>query len=417
VAKKTTPVKSRKPATRKRVVKKVKSSGRPKWLAPLVVLAIAALGTYLLVNSFAASNNRFADQPNRGLIYSAEKIATHGPCQDMEDEGSVNGIAQCAHPDPGPEGVDVRERVKKVDSMLANQAAFDATHPPLASDAPATESVPVADVGSAGSLGAVAARNWPCVGTGSDGARVRMMYVYPSNTTSQMNSTFKSSLDTIARRMNNVFYNSSAGDGGSSRQLRFLTSAPSSGACSLYVSSLSLPVASYNPGSYSSIVSFLKAKGYTSNNMKYIVWMGYNASCGYGGLWNDNTKGYSNANNTLTEYAVIWKPCWNYGEPHELMHTLGGVIKNYADGAGTIHPGPPHQTANYHCWDQHDIMCYDDDVNASTYPLKIYCSTSYIWHYDCQHNDYFSSGVISSTNYLYSHWNVATSRFLYPNAQ
>jgi hypothetical protein len=418
--------------TKRKTVKKVtKTSRRPKWLAPLVVVAVGLLGTYLLVNGFAASNNGAnADRPDRGFSYGNEKVASSGPCTGHVDEGSDNaGHPLCAHADPGPEGVDVRERMKTIYTQLDKQAKFDAAHPPAASDAPPTDEQAYqqlaggADVGSKNSLGAVSPRNWPCVGTGSDGARVRMLSLYPSNGTNHMNSTFKSQLDTIARRMNNVFYNSSAGDGGSSRQIRFMTAAPSSGTCGLYVSTLSVPVPTYNIASFSSIKSFLRSKGLTNNNYKYVAWVDYGSSsvCGWGEHYFDSTKGSTNANSTNATYAAIWNTCWNYGEPHELMHALGSVMNSCTSIScssrvtGVVNA--PHSSAGGHCWDQHDVMCYDDDFNANTYKLVAYCSTSYIWHFDCRHDDYFSSGAISSTNYLYSHWNVATTRFLYPNAQ
>jgi hypothetical protein len=91
--------------------------------------------------------------------------------------------------------------------------------------------------------------------------------------------------------------------------------------------------------------------------------------------------------------------CWNYAEPHELMHNIGGV-QNSA----------PHSTGAGHCFDEYDLECYADGGPTST--LQYLCSsTSHNDRFDCNHDDYFHTAPAVGS-YLATHWNTATSRFL-----
>jgi hypothetical protein len=302
---------------------------------------------------------------------------------------------------------------------------FDANHPALDSDAPSEDpdfnSVLPSDGGGSTTypLSKVAARNWPCISTGSDGARVQALYLYREGNTNRLASTttVKSAIDGYAKRMNNVVWLSGHESGGD-RQIRFRTSTPSNGACSLTVYAIQVPK-SINIFSAPALKSFLESKNYKSDNRKYMSWIdmdgtNYN-SCGEATRYNYSMPGtHDNPNNTLSGWAFAWRQCWNLTEPHELMHTLGAVQSD-----------APHDTGHGHCYDGYDVMCYDDDFDGTTYPMTYNCnrydSTNYYiidyWRYDCGHNDYFSSNVTSTTNYLYKHWNAARSRWLYPNTQ
>src|SRR5439155_16811287 len=100
--------------------------------------------------------------------------------------------------------------------------------------------------------------------------------------------------------------------------------------------------------SFSNTASELKALGYKRPDRKYLVWTDANVLCGVGSVYSDTKPGLTNLNNGYAPmFARVDAACWGYAEGHELMHTLGAVQK-----------GAPHATANSHCYDEPDEMCY-----------------------------------------------------------
>lgn len=394
------------------------------------LVLFAGVGSYLLNQSFAdqkddtAFSEHYKDKPERGVFWSGQRIAKTGPCKGMVEhkiDDSTN--VGCSHPDEGPEGVDVRERAKDIEKIGAEMVEYDKTHPAKASDDPSTDeansqtdSVSPADTGYRGDLTRfVSPRNWPCIGTGSDGARVQVVYMYVSGKTNRL-STFRAGFESTVKRVNAMYYNSGV-DSGASRQVRFATGAKQSdGTCALSIGVV--PVSSANVSTYDGVVNTLIAANYKSNNRKYLVYVDGGTSCGQGQMQVDDTAGPTNANNTNTSWAVAWYPCWYYSEPHELMHTMGAVQLT-----------APHHTPGAHCYDQHDKMCYNDGtgksmviVSACTSRIsytdsagKVWYSDKYAWRFDCRHDDYFAS--VPAGTYLKTKWNAATTRFLYPNPQ
>src|SRR5918996_3340554 len=82
------------------------------------------------------------------------------------------------------------------------------------------------------------------------------------------------------------------------------------------------------------------------------------------------------------------------------MHNLGGVQTD-----------APNATAGFHCTDEADEMCYDDDGNGPAVMRNV-CAGRDGTLFDCNHDDYFLAGTPPSTNYLATHWNTAYSAFL-----
>ena len=107
---------------------------------------------------------------------------------------------------------------------------------------------------------------------------------------------------------------------------------------------------------------------------------------------------------TSAMYGVVWGPheFENSGTAlHEVFHTMGAVQKC-----------APHRSVDFHCSDEDDLMCYDDDDNTSTYPMNYRCTGSLI-KIDCGHDDYFDP-VPEAGEYLATNWNVAgeSNRFI-----
>ena len=82
---------------------------------------------------------------------------------------------------------------------------------------------------------------------------------------------------------------------------------------------------------------------------------------------------------------------------HELTHNIGGVQQ-----------GAPHATVNGHCYDDNDLMCYDD---GSGVPVLQMCGSAQEDLLDCNKDDYFNTNPAPGT-FLADNWNTASSSFL-----
>jgi hypothetical protein len=428
-------------------------------LALVVALLFGSAGVYTLVQSGALQPDEalLPDQPERGLVYHGKKVKTKGPCEggfDVTTEEDVKRNEKegknsrenrrCAHYDPTPLGVDLRERVKKVDQNLAALAAHDEKNKPAASDDETSgyEQQPVtAATIWAGDMDGIGARDWPCFGTGAGNARIQLIYVYPSGGTNRLN-TLRPGFSAIAKRMNSIFYHSGA-ESGNAHQIRFATNNGEPG-CDLRIAAE--PIRGDQLNDFSFIRAELADRGYKGvpekvdldgdgvldwtvyENRKYLIWVDKDTeNCGLGELRTDASPGQNNTNNTSVTYAMAWKGCWNYAEPHELMHMLGGVQgKKFDSDGNVIRIGAPYSTPGGHCYDERDVMCYDDDVykrNANgdlvdsdgvKVVIQNRCTRDIDWwRFDCKHDTYYR-GNDPADGWLSNHWNTANSKYLTP---
>jgi hypothetical protein len=133
---------------------------------------------------------------------------------------------------------------------------------------------------------------------------------------------------------------------------------------------------------------------------------------GVGQYRDDERAGSVNLNNLGGYFSVLWVPdaeplptgsgtgWWAEGFLHEMTHNLGAV------GASA-----PHASTEGHCYDGHDVMCYDD--GGLPQPMTWGCPEiagvmSQV--YDCGGDDYFN--VAPASGYLRDFWNVYDNRFL-----
>jgi hypothetical protein len=426
-----TPRSKSKPRTRTATRKKVIASGRrtsffgSKFSILAVVLVVGAVGVYLLAQSgaLAFDETLVPDQPERGLVYEGKKVKTNGPCAggfdtttpaDVAKNG--NSVRHCDHLDPSPPGQDIRDRIKGVDKDLADLAAYDEKVKPIASDdTSGNQQPPMADpetIGQ-GSMDGIGARNAPCFGTGQDGARVYLLYLYPSGGVNRL-PDLRPGFNAIAARVNSIFYESGYSSG-NAHQVRFATNNGLAG-CVPRIVAVAMPASIMNDAT--AMTNNLNSRGYASNDRKYLSWVdkkytdaaGNIVKCGQGSLYIDDSPASTNANNTSGGYAWVWKGCWNYGEPHELTHMLGAVQGRWVNpSTGAVRAGAPYSTPGMHCYDGHDVMCYNDGTG---YALQSICTNAIAWwRLDCGKNTYFR-GNSPTTGYLSNHWNVANNRFI-----
>ncbi|WP_340380339.1 hypothetical protein U5640_32200 [Streptomyces sp. SS7] len=167
--------------------------------------------------------------------------------------------------------------------------------------------------------------------------------------------------------------------------------------CTINVANVTLS-ANTNIMDYDAVKNDLAARGCNSADRKYLIYLQTTAFCGLtsGGTLNSGPS-----------WAMVGSGCWSWNPAgHELLHALGAVS-----------PNAPHGTPGGHCWDDPDIMCYDDDDNPGTYPLQDLCPKAFADDVDCNNDDYFSTDPPAGT-WLADHpeANVARSPFLTTNA-
>jgi hypothetical protein len=254
---------------------------------------------------------------------------------------------------------------------------------------------------TAGLIGAPA-QKVPCVGNGTSGKRVQVMYVRASDAPDRYAAS-KAAIAAGAIDADRVFRESAAETSGT-RRIRFVHDA----SCNLSILNVVLDPSALVAGNLGPTSSALRALGYTSTDRKYLAFVDHAAdpaddvNCGIGSLvkWDDQ-PGAGNASNGGPGFARVGPNCWNARNSvaaHELMHNLGAV-QNSA----------PNWNGVGHCLDDTDRMCYDQFQ-----PGFVFNPTACLSHerlFDCNHDDYFhTSPPVGS--YLDTHWNTADSEYL-----
>ena len=352
--------------------------------------AALALGLLLLVSvntAYARDGTSHANgrrAPALGLVMQGFTPArAHGPCHEGFEFRLPGNRIGCSHgPDPAPPGRDVREPLP-----LGDIAALTTGDP--------------GDGSPTGSDQVV------CTGDGVDGKRVQAVYAYPADGADNYDTVapYIRQWAALADRV----INTSAAETGGIRHVRYVTDAN----CQVDVAKVAL-----TPDGVSSLAGTaadLHAQGLDRSDRKYLVWVDAYVYCGVASVEPDDSPGQGNANNgngTPGMIGRIDRGCWgnpaSSAEAHELTHILGGV-----------QPTAPHGTWNYHCSDESELMCYDDDYTADGFvgshgelvPLTYTCPKRHERLLDCKHDDYFSTSP-SPDSWLGQHWNVADSSFL-----
>ena len=239
-----------------------------------------------------------------------------------------------------------------------------------------------------------------CANPGSDGYRVQAIYGYvgTNNLTSRLESIKQYAVNV------DLAFNNSAAETGGTRHVRFVTDS----SCNLsvipiqFASNTIASTSAQIDSAFNNTIAKLQDLGYDNNDRKYLVWFDKNdATCGIGTYDGDESSSQNNLSNRTTGYGRVDVSCWDYGEAHELMHTLGAV-----------NPNAPHSTdrrgGGGHCTDDYDIMCYAD---ANGVTIDHICPSSHEKLFDCNHDDYFSTNPAAGS-YLATHWNTANSVWL-----
>ncbi len=343
------------------------------------IIAAAVLSAAALAGVTPGAGAAQTVPPNdraRGLVWDGlVPGSAANRCQGgYEIRGRANEVLGCTHgPDPAPANVDVRVPVA-TDKLAQMTATLPAPAP-----GPGTNGNGIA-----------------CSGDGTSGFRVEAIYATAGGT--DRYASIAPMIQTSYAPYMEWQYRSSAAESGGEVHLPFVTAADGT-SCAVVVRHEVL--SSTADDNFSNTMNELRARGYTRADRRYMVWMDANVLCGIGQIYSDSQPGQGNANNGYyTAFGRVDAGCWGYGESHELMHNLGGV-----------QPGAPHATAGFHCWDENDEMCYDDDGSGPVVMQYVCGSRDSRW-FDCNHDDYFLAGTPAAGTYLSTHWNTFDSRFL-----
>jgi hypothetical protein len=238
-----------------------------------------------------------------------------------------------------------------------------------------------------------------CIGTGTDGKRVQMVYAR-RRAVPDRSAAAAATMRSWAPTVDQIFERSATKTGGH-RQVRWAVNA----ACTPTVVNVVVPD---DVTSFDQLVKALKAQNLTAADRKYLVaWDDpdkVETFCGLGQVMPDDKPGATNGNETQPlggMIAAMEPSCW-VGElaAHELIHTLGAVQAS-----------APHATVYGHCTDGYDLLCYPDGSGATiTKP----CPASEANLFDCNNDDYFHTNPPRGS-YLQTHWNPASSGWLDPD--
>ena len=351
-------------------------------------LSIAALSLTPLAAGNAAPGNSDAA---KGKSYAGLTKADAKHCKG-HGYYLTNHPEICTHgPDTAPAGTDVRTRRSTQELQYAGARARLGAGGPL-TNAGSTIGTTTPSTDGTGQV--------VCQGDGTSGARVQVLYVRASDVASR----FGALADTFGSYMLAMDgkYNASAQETGGSRHVRFVTEPSGSGPCQL--SLREVVVSPTGDDSFNNTITEVKAAGWDAATIgqprKFLMLVDANVLCGIGSIYGDDRADQANYNNSVAGmYNRSDNGCWNYAEPHELMHNIGGVQLS-----------APHSSGGYHCNDEYDIECYNDGGATST--LQYLCtSSSHEQRFDCNHDDYYSTNPPAGS-YLATHWNTANSKWL-----
>jgi hypothetical protein len=293
-----------------------------------------------------------------------------------------DGRALCTHgSDPAPDGVDFRVPHPLNAPGRAQGLIF---HDPPGG--PPTKAAAAPGIG--------------CYGDGRDGNRVQALYTVPSDRPDRYSEALPF-IRQWAAETDAVFQASAAQTGGT-RRIRFVTDQN----CHLVVTPVGLTPS--GDDTLENTIAELQAQGYSRSDRKYLVWMDSTVLCGIATYYADSRPTADNFNNgragVPASVSRTDSGCWGLGsrgqsvEAHELMHSLGAVL-----------PNAPNGSANGHCSDDDDRMCYADGSPALK--LRDVCPADQEALLDCRHDDYFSTAPPPGS-FLANNWNGANSSFL-----
>jgi len=259
----------------------------------------------------------------------------------------------------------------------------------------------------------------PCVGDGVSGTRIHVLYGVPSDVTND----YANKVDDVRAAVDAADAYFDGSDAATTQHLRWLCSGGAVQVDNVTLAPIGGDGAFTFQDMYNSLVPRSKGKkstgpSYKDPNQVYVVFVdGIDNAypyCGQGGVDADDSPSTSNRNNIGPAYSLI--ACWTGTTAlHEIGHNLGAVQLS-----------APHSSGAYHCYDEADVMCYDDggsyflgpDGKSDTLDdgqLTTTCPAASLLggpvedqQFDCNEDDYYNPAPAAGS-YLATHWNLASS--------
>lgn len=372
---------------------------------PVPTVSVRAVSLASALSSGGSPGGSPGERPGEGTgppVAGVDESRPHDHIVDPETGGLVSvapaaGVVPDArdlgpiHVDPLPTGTSVTAPIGTralFARATAQQTARDGAGAPIVAGA-------TAPLGTPGirTLGSHVQPS--CSGTGRDGNRVQVLYVREAGTASRYSAV----LPVLRHEVANVddVFAVSARETGGRRRVRWVHDAR----CLPVIGNVVVPRGALGSDFFATI-SALKRQGFDAPSRKYLVFADADRLCGIGTTYDDRSRTDNANDGRYPSYARVDAGCWSASQSvaaHELTHTLGGVLA-----------AAPHATRNGHCYDDADLMCYDD---GSGIPMRRVCAAPQEQLLDCRHDDYFSTAPAPGS-FLARSWNTASSSFLDP---
>jgi hypothetical protein len=242
----------------------------------------------------------------------------------------------------------------------------------------------------------------------SGGGQFRLVYMHASTVSDRWSSDMTSYMRTGFKKANSFVRKQSIDNGDPSVALR----AKCHDSGTLEVLNYGASSQTVSGATLAGVTDEIRAR-WNNNKYKYIVLFDTGSGCkpfspgssrcatGIAtGYIDDDTRSTSNSANqpnstSSSGIGVVWsKPYFSEKGLTTLHETLHGM--------GAVNNAAPQATGKGHCWDDYDVMCYDDGGTKSPGAMYVRCSSGV--RIDCGRDSYFKYGATSG--WLSSNWQV-----------
>jgi hypothetical protein len=318
----------------------------------------------------------------------------------------------CTHGGDTPIGapVPIGEPVPgPVDTALLRSPVMGVAGPPARSGSAEARTSSTASTANGGVPASVAAPTpgvnaAPCEpgDDGSSGRRVHLLYVRDSSSTTPLASVLPH-IRTAVGQMDSTLMTSALKTGGR-RHIRWLHDGTCVPTVTEVVVGAGLLGAQGGQTAFTVSANALIALGFNRPDRKYLFWADHTTYCGIGHIYGDPSFTSPYNDTFAAMFSRVDRTCWAYPHVplHELFHNLGAV-----------QPGAPRATTGYHCYDELDVMCYDDGGIPGSGSLLSLCDYQFrAEQLDCGNDTYFHANPAPGS-YLATSWNSARSGYLF----